>query len=435
LIESLLITASQPTTLLLLVALIAMLESLAFVGLLIPGIALLLGSAALAGQQQVAIHALLLAGFLGACAGDLVSFFLGRYAAPKLLQTGFFQQHANWLQRSHHFFQHYGWMSVFIGRFIGPVRPVLPFIAGMSGMPKTTYISISLLAGLAWAPFYLLPGYLLGYGSHWLPELKAELSTLLSLTLFALLVLLFSHHGLPTGGWLGRWTSDRNKTLEPDPREHCVLYGLGFLACLFLLKHPWVMQWNADLSSLLFTRESPANVYWLWLTHLADPLFALVTILLLGNWTERARISNSALMAVLLFSVIFICQLIKWIVAEPRPESSGLASFSFPSSHAAIAAYLWGVISFHARYTHAGIQHRWIHWLGLSLIVLIALSRVALGYHWPLDVIAGVLTGATGTALYRWFCRDLPACRQGSVWLWVIAVWILGYPSIRVWLT
>ncbi|MCW8886748.1 MAG: hypothetical protein OQK12_16095, partial [Motiliproteus sp.] len=52
--------------------------------------------------------------------------------------------------------------SVVIGRFVGPVRPVVPFVAGMLSMKPALFVSINLISALAWAPVYILPGYLLG---------------------------------------------------------------------------------------------------------------------------------------------------------------------------------------------------------------------------------------------------------------------------------
>ncbi len=426
--------ASTPLLLLSLVLLISLLESLAFIGLLVPGIALLLAAAALAGQQQIAVQWLLLAGFLGASAGDLSSYFLGRHAATRLMQTALLKRHAQWMEHSQHFFQRYGWLSVFMARFVGPIRPVLPFIAGMSGMPRAVYIGISLLAGLAWAPFYLLPGYLLGYGSHWLPELQSELTTLFSLVLFLVLIFLFSHHGLPTGNWLSRWLSAHHAPAPPDPRDHCVLYLLGFLVCVFMLGHPLANQWNETLREVLLSDISHFGVYWQWFTHLGDPLFALLTVLILGIFSGTACWRNSLLIAVLLVGVLLLSQLLKWTLAEPRPPISGLESFSFPSSHSAAAAYLWGVISLDISRGRSGSIRRLITWASLSLIVLIGLSRIALGFHWPLDVVAGVLVGATGTALYRWLQPEPTGVHYdlGYAKGIVLMIWTAGYATAQI---
>ncbi len=67
----------SPALLLLIIAGIAMLESLALVGVLVPGVLLITAAASMAGHQELALPATLAAAFLGAVAGDGASFLLG----------------------------------------------------------------------------------------------------------------------------------------------------------------------------------------------------------------------------------------------------------------------------------------------------------------------------------------------------------------------
>ena len=60
------------------------------------------------------------------------------------------------------YFHKYGIVSLLIGRFIGPLRPMLPMVAGMCDMPIPRFIGVSLLAGMGWAVAYLLPGWATG---------------------------------------------------------------------------------------------------------------------------------------------------------------------------------------------------------------------------------------------------------------------------------
>lgn len=156
-----------PSAVLALVFIIACAESLAVVGLLVPGIGLLLAISAVSGQAQLNIYALLLAGVLGAIAGDSLSFLLGRWFRPSLPGWSVFQKHPHWLRDGENFFERYGGLSIFLGRFIGPLRPFIPLTAGMLGMSKRLFFSLNVFSALLWAPVYLLPGYFAGEYLPW----------------------------------------------------------------------------------------------------------------------------------------------------------------------------------------------------------------------------------------------------------------------------
>lgn len=156
-----------PSAVLALVFIIACAESLAVVGLLVPGIGLLLAISAVSGQAQLNIYALLLAGVLGAIAGDSLSFLLGRWFRPSLPGWSVFRKHPHWLRDGEGFFERYGGLSIFLGRFIGPLRPFIPLTAGMLGMSKRLFFSLNVFSALLWAPVYLLPGYFAGEYLPW----------------------------------------------------------------------------------------------------------------------------------------------------------------------------------------------------------------------------------------------------------------------------
>ena len=48
------------------------------------------------------------------------------------------------------------------GRFIGPIRPLMPLVAGAMNMPAGLFVPVNLASALLWAPVYILPGYMAG---------------------------------------------------------------------------------------------------------------------------------------------------------------------------------------------------------------------------------------------------------------------------------
>lgn len=151
--------------------LIALAESLAIAGLLIPGVLLLFAASALAGGGDLGLLATLSWAFAGAVCGDLLSFALGRWFHQDIRRMRLFARHLHWLDRGESFFRRYGTYSIVLGRFIGPIRPIIPLVAGMFDMPFWRFVLVNILSALAWAPVYVLPGYVAGNATRWpVPE-------------------------------------------------------------------------------------------------------------------------------------------------------------------------------------------------------------------------------------------------------------------------
>lgn len=148
------------------IAFIAMVESLAVVGIIVPGIGLLASLSILAGHAQVNVYAMLGLAVIGAILGDGISFIIGRVFRNKLHFMWPFTKYPHWIDNGEAFFNKHGGKSIFIGRFIGPVRPFIPMVAGMLNMDSKRFLLLNVLSALCWAPVYLLPGYLFG---KWIP--------------------------------------------------------------------------------------------------------------------------------------------------------------------------------------------------------------------------------------------------------------------------
>jgi len=144
------------------IAAIAFLESLAIAGIVIPGVLLLFGACAVAGSGTLGVWVALGSALIGAILGDCVSFFLGKILKDHIRDLWPFKNYPQWLDNGEKFFNRHGGKSIVIGRFVGPIRPVLPLVAGMLDMSSIRFISINFVSALGWAPLYVLPGYLFG---------------------------------------------------------------------------------------------------------------------------------------------------------------------------------------------------------------------------------------------------------------------------------
>jgi len=168
---------------------IALTESLAVVGLLVPGTVLLLSVGTLVGNGALSWQITIVVATLGAIAGDGISYWLGCHYHQQIKTFWPLSSHPKIIARGEVFFQRHGGKSVFIGRFVGPIRPIIPLVAGMLNMSRRYFYCVNALSAIIWAVVYLFPGvFLVG----WLKVLTVEGRHSAILTLLVLILLWLS---------------------------------------------------------------------------------------------------------------------------------------------------------------------------------------------------------------------------------------------------
>ncbi|MGX2040134.1 VTT domain-containing protein [Methylocaldum sp. MU1018] len=187
------------------VFLIAMAESLAVVGLLVPGVAMMFAAGALIGAGALAFAPTCGYAIAGAIAGDGISFWLGWRYRDRLVSLWPFTRYPGMIERGIDYFRRYGGRSVLFGRFVGPIRAVIPLVAGMLAMPARRFVYINVLSAVLWGPAYLLPGMAFGASL----DLASKVTGRLVGLSIALLVIL----------WFGIWLS-KHLYLYFQPRAH-----------------------------------------------------------------------------------------------------------------------------------------------------------------------------------------------------------------------
>lgn len=144
--------------------LIAFLESFVFIGIAIPGTVIMVFLGFISSNGVLDFFPLVGATFLGACLGDLASFYIGAQKgswAVSVLSRLF--KRTDYIKVGEDFFERYGNKSVFIGRFIAIVRPFIPFVAGMFKMNWKPFLFWNVLSALIWSSLYISIGYFFGY--------------------------------------------------------------------------------------------------------------------------------------------------------------------------------------------------------------------------------------------------------------------------------
>jgi membrane protein DedA with SNARE-associated domain/membrane-associated phospholipid phosphatase len=146
----------------LLVGGLAFLETGAFVGLVAPGETAVLVGGLVAGQGRISLIVLIAIVWTCAVAGDVTSYTLGRRLGRDwLLRHG--ERVKITEERLRHvegFFERRGGATIFIGRFIGFVRPLAPFVAGASGFPRHRFLPYDILGAGAWSATFCVLGYI-----------------------------------------------------------------------------------------------------------------------------------------------------------------------------------------------------------------------------------------------------------------------------------
>ncbi|HEX4045528.1 MAG TPA: DedA family protein, partial [Gammaproteobacteria bacterium] len=164
-------------------------ESVAIIGTIVPGTITMTAIGALAGAGIIPLWATIFWAILGAVFGDGISYWMGYYFKDRLHRIWPFHNNPGLLQKGEMFVHKYGVMSVFIGRFVGPVRALVPMIAGMLGMKPVQFTVANITSAIGWAPIYMLPGIMLGAASLELPP-DIAIQVMLVLLLISLFVLM-----------------------------------------------------------------------------------------------------------------------------------------------------------------------------------------------------------------------------------------------------
>ncbi len=140
------------------VFLLAFGESLAFISLLIPAWAALVGIGVLISSGQLNFWPIWVAGAVGAALGDWLSFWIGVKVGPAVAHVWPLSRHPNLLPRGEVFVRHWGPLAIFIGRFFGPLRASVPLVAGIFRMPTWEFQAANFTSAFVWAGVLLTVG-------------------------------------------------------------------------------------------------------------------------------------------------------------------------------------------------------------------------------------------------------------------------------------
>lgn len=140
---------------------LVLVESLVLVGLFTPATLIVPGIGALAASVNIHWSEILAYATLGMIIGDSISFIIGKLIGSKV-DDWIPEKYHQYLIQAKQFMKKYGILSVALGRFIGPLRCIIPLTAGSLGMRSKVFFPVEILASPFWTSAYVLTGYFLG---------------------------------------------------------------------------------------------------------------------------------------------------------------------------------------------------------------------------------------------------------------------------------
>ena len=156
------VVAHHPSLAILVAFIAAVVEAVAVLGCILPGTPVLMAVAGAAGMCGMSALPILAVAIIGAVIGDGISFWLGVRYSDRLRGMWPFSRRPEMIASSERFFRRYGSVAVAVGRFVPVMRSTVPLVAGMSGMPRKTFIVANILSAFVWAPAHVIPARMAG---------------------------------------------------------------------------------------------------------------------------------------------------------------------------------------------------------------------------------------------------------------------------------
>ncbi len=140
-------------------------ESLVLFSLMLPATLILLALGIIIGESNIAFLPIFFLATAGAFLGDCVSYYIGHHYKHRVIDIWPLSSNPYLLTCGQTFFERWGVFSIFIGRFFGPLRAVMPLVSGICGMPQGYFQLANIASAIIWSFSILAPGVL---GVKWL---------------------------------------------------------------------------------------------------------------------------------------------------------------------------------------------------------------------------------------------------------------------------
>jgi undecaprenyl-diphosphatase len=415
--------------------------------------------AAILGTVDINIKIVIAVAIVGAILGDGISFWIGRYYNEKITNIWPFYKYPHLIKKGENFFNKHGNKSIIIARFVGPVRPIVPAIAGMLKMSPLRFTLINVVSAVLWALAYILPGFFLGASFAVIGIISVRLVIIMSIVLLFLWILfnisikivVYTQDKLPFQiEKLRRFSliyADKKSRLSKiflflfgkesidDPLfvmlafSSLISFFITIIILIDLLIKGQLFSLNISISHFFHSiRVQWVDNLFIAITNFGDfPVTVIVAIAILFILTIKRCHIASAFWILSFGGGIFIERTLKWILHLPRPIYEGVTSFGFPSGHVlrvtVMLIFLSILLSINSK-----VIVKWLSFtVSLLIIFLIALSRLYLGVNWLSDVLGGFFIGWMWSAILGILYLRQPTTKQlpkNSIVLFTVIIYL-----------
>jgi undecaprenyl-diphosphatase len=444
-----------------LIGLISFIESLALIGIFFPGSVLIVFAGFLCANGKGEFAILFIWATVGSISGDLLSYLVGARMGESLLARPAFRKRKELVRKAERFFYEHGGKSVLAGRFVGFLRPFIPFIAGSARMRPLLFALYAVVSGILWGFAYPGLGYFFGTSWQQVRLWSGRLSLLVAILvglfilnaifwkwLFPRLARLANNSWQRLSAWWLRWLASPaaaalaarfprlwNFVAERfSLRQGAGLYlttGLvvsALFASLFIILaeqirlHEPLHLLDVRIYQLLQgLRYRPADTFFVTVTYFGSaPVLLMIGAVAVLWLLLNNRDFSAALLAAGTVGGELLVFILKALFQRPRPVPAfpGLSVLgtSFPSAHAFVALVFYGLLVYMLLGSVRNFRGRVSLVTGGSFCaLLIGFSRVDLGVHWLSDVLGGfALAGLwltfliTASEIRRRYAGEIP---------------------------
>jgi membrane protein DedA with SNARE-associated domain/membrane-associated phospholipid phosphatase len=422
------------------VGLLAFLETGAFVGLIAPGETAVLVGGVVAGQGQISIGVLIAVVWICAVLGDLTSFLLGRRLGREWLvrhgdRVKITERRLAEVER---FFERHGGTTIVVGRFIGLVRALAPFIAGTSGLPLRRFVPYDVLGAGLWSALFCTLGYVFWQSFDQVTKYAGRgafvvgaIAAMVALGLWIRRLRRDPSYRARVATWIDerpalakavRWVWPVVRRLERPARfaydrltpgqlglELTTLLALAVVgfSSFFLLAEQIhggrALPLDAeafDVAGAVYGRQG--HDVMTIVTVLGAFSLTVVAAGATALWLALRRRVLEAVTLTVAYAVSAVAvPLAKAAEGRPRPLDPHVVTdgLSYPSGHAAHAVALVACAVLLVRAGHRGATRFAAVAVAIAAMVVVALSRVYLRAHYLSDTLGGVALGVAIFAL------------------------------------
>jgi membrane protein DedA with SNARE-associated domain/membrane-associated phospholipid phosphatase len=386
-----------------LVGLMAYLETAAFVGLVAPGETVVIAGGVIAGQGEIQLLPLIGIVWLCAVLGDTTSFYIGQRLGRRFLE-----KHGPRVKITHErleqvegYFERYGGRTILIGRFIGLVRALAPFVAGSSGLAYRRFIPYSIVGCGLWATTFCVLGYIFWRSFDKVAHIAGQ-----AIFGFAIGAPLYRWVVRPVAHFFGPYVRFVAQRLMPGELglKLTTLMAVGGVGIFVFVVY--VTELDRSLSPTPFDNEALDLAEKLQMAVLVDvakvvttlgafPTVAGLVAGAAGLLAYRRRHAEAIVLILGLALTYIAVHVTKGALDRPRPpdplvESSGAA---YPSGHAAYAT-AWVAVAVELTRRLRLVTSGVLIFVAIAIAAAVGITRIYLRVHWWSDVAGGWGLGA-----------------------------------------